>query len=98
MEAPLYPIVQAGFILLTLAFMTLFVREFQRALRLTGWDDSRKKTYLTRMIAGLILWAAFVSTWSLTGRMADFSRFPFNFIPVILIPILIAVFFISSRK
>ena len=96
MDAPLYLIAQAGFLLLTIIYLALFVREFARALRLTGWEEARKKSYLAKMIISLVVWAGFVSAWSLSGKMADFTIFPLNLAPVIAIPIVVAIFFVSA--
>lgn len=98
MDSPLFRIAQAGFLLLTIVFITLLVVEFRRALRLTPWSERKKKRYLLIKILVLCLWAIFVSAWSLSGRMHDFSIFPMNLLPVILIPLIVAVLFIAADK
>lgn len=97
-NATLYAIAQGGFLLLTVIFVCLLLWEIRKALRLTGWDGDGKKKYFRWLIISLIAWAAFISGWSLSGKMSDFSIFPFNLMPVILIPIIVAIFFISSKK
>ena len=42
--SPLYMIAQAGFMLLTVVFLALLISEFRKAMRLTAWDDRKKKT------------------------------------------------------
>jgi hypothetical protein len=98
MEHPLYLVAQVGFLLLTVVFIALLVRDIRKAMRLTAWDDRQKRNFLLGIIATLTAWAIFVSAWSLSGRMADFDMFPLNLMPVLLVPIIIAVVFISSRK
>jgi hypothetical protein len=98
MDTPRYMIVQAGFVLLTLLFISLLVFEFRKAIRLTGWDQKQTSSFLNRIIGALLIWGAFVSAWSLSGKMADFSMFPLNFLPVIAIPIIVALVFIPSKK
>ena len=98
MDTPRYLIVQAGFILLTLLSVGLLIREFRRAIRLTPWDKKQTAGFVNSTMGTLVVWAAFVSAWSLSGRMADFSIFPLNFLPVIAIPIIIALVFIPSKK
>jgi hypothetical protein len=98
MDTPRYLIVQAGFVLLTLLFISLLILEFRKAARLTGWNKNQTRSFLNRIMVTLLLWAVFVSAWSLTGRMADFSMFPLNFLPVIGIPVIIALIFIPSKK
>ena len=96
MDTPLYLIAQAGFALLTIVFISLFVREFVKGIQLTDRDPRQKKTFITRMVIALVLWAVFVSAWSISGKMADFSIFPLNLMPVLIIPIIVAVFFIPA--
>jgi hypothetical protein len=98
MDTPFYLIAQAGFPLLTIIYLVLVILEFHKAIRLTGWDVRRKKNFITSAIVILLLWGGFVSAWSISGKMADFSNFPFNLMPVILIPIVIAVPFIASKR
>lgn len=97
MELPLYPIAQAGFLLLTIVSVTLLVLQFRNGVRLAPWDDTKKSRYILRMIVTLVLWVLLVSAWSISGKMADFSIFPLNFAPIIVIPIIVAVIFISSK-
>jgi hypothetical protein len=97
METSFYSITQAGFIVLTVIYITLFVREIRKALAFSGWERDRKKRFNARLMTAIILWAAFVSAWSFSGKMSDFTLFPFNFMPVILIPAIAAMLFISSK-
>ncbi|MGC1243108.1 MAG: hypothetical protein WA874_16075 [Chryseosolibacter sp.] len=97
MDTPLYFAAQSGFTLLTVVYLSLFLWEIRKGVFLTSWADTRKRTLMRRLIAAVVLWAAFVITWSLSGRMADFSIFPFNFMPVIVIP-LIALILLSFSK
>lgn len=96
MDTPLYRIAQAGFLLLTIIYLALFIREFVNGLRLTGWEKARKKSFIAKLIISLVVWAGFVAAWSLSGKMADFTIFPLNLAPVIAIPIVVAIFFVSS--
>ena len=98
MESPLYLIAQIGFVLLSIVFLTLLILEIRNGVQLTGWDVRRKNGFILRIVIALVTWTIFVSIWSLSGKMADFSIFPLNFMPVILIPIIAAVIFISSKN
>ena len=97
MGTPLYFTAQGGFILVTAVYIALFIREIRRGLAATSWDGPRRKIFMNRIIFTLVLWAAFVTAWSVSGKMSDFSNFPFNFMPVILIPAILAVVFIPSK-
>lgn len=94
MNTPLYLTAQAGFMLVTLLYIGLFLREIRRGILSCSWSDGRKKKYIRAIITAVVLWAAFLTVWSLSGKMADFGIFPFNLMPVILIP-LIAVIILS---
>lgn len=97
MDTPLYFIAQAGFILVTVVYITLLTREIRRGLAATSWEDPRRKIFMNRIIFTLLFWAAFVTAWSVSGKMSDFSNFPFNLMPVLLIPAILAAVFISSK-
>jgi hypothetical protein len=97
MDTSLYLIAQAGFILLTVIYLALFVYDISKGIAQTPGDNRRKKGFIFNLIAVLLVWTLFVTAWSVSGKMADFSIFPFNLLPVILIPAVMAVAFLSSR-
>jgi hypothetical protein len=97
MDFSSHTITQAGFVVLTIAFFGLLLREFKIALNKSAFDHQQKKKIFSRLLLGLVLWAALVSVWSMSGRMADFSMFPFNVLPVLIIP-LITVLIITFSK
>ena len=97
MESPLYLISQIGFLLLSVVFFTLLILEIRKGVQLTGWNARRKKGFIARIVISLVVWAVLVSVWSLSGKMGDFSIFPINLMPVILIPLVVAVIFIPSK-
>jgi len=92
-----YTLIQAGFVVLTIAFFGLLLKEFKIALTKTPFDPQQKKKIFNRLLLGLIIWAAFVSVWSLSGRMADFSLFPFNVLPILVIPLITILVIIYSK-
>lgn len=98
MDNPRYLIVEAGFVLLTLLFIGLLIREFRRAILLAGWDKRQTASFINKIIVTLLVWAAFVSAWSLSGKMSDFSLFPLNLLPVIAVPVILAIVFIPTKQ
>jgi hypothetical protein len=96
MDSPLYATVQAGFVLLTFASILLFVSETRKSLRHSALPAAVRKRFLNRMITALVLWGLFVSAWSLSGRMADFSLFPLNMLPVFIVPLITLVVLMLS--
>ncbi|MEX2235436.1 MAG: hypothetical protein WD824_24960, partial [Cyclobacteriaceae bacterium] len=77
MDTPLYITAQAGFVLLTLVYIGLFAREIGKGVNATSWDTKRRKKFIGQMTTTILIWAGFVTTWSLSGKMSDFSLFPF---------------------
>jgi hypothetical protein len=91
-------IAQTGFIALTLVFFTLLVREIKKGIDKTVTDPFRKKKMLTRIVFSLFAWGIFVTVCSLSGIMSDFSKFPFNFMPIIAIPLIATIIILTSKK
>ena len=97
MNAPLYFWTQAGFVLLTLVYFTLFLREIWKGIALTEWHSSRRKSVIRGLVAALVAWAIFIAAWSLSGAMENFSIFPFNLMPVLLVPLIALGFLLASK-
>ena len=96
-DPPLYSAAQAGFIVLTAVYFGLFFREIAKGARRSSLPPAGRMRLMAVMIVTLVAWTAFVSAWSLSGKMSDFSLFPFNIIPVILIPVILLVALLNSR-
>ena len=82
------PLAQGGFVLLSLVYFALLVNEFRKAVALSAFSDDKKKKINRAIIIGLGAWTIALSGFSLSGVMSDFSKFPFNFMPVIAIPLI----------
>ncbi|HTH55518.1 MAG TPA: hypothetical protein VL728_05690 [Cyclobacteriaceae bacterium] len=80
-----------GFPAITAIFYGLGLVELKKALRRTSFDEGRRKRIFGRVIVALSGWAVFVSIWSLSGRMSNFSIFPLNMAPVLFIPLIVAL-------
>ena len=98
MQTSLYLLAQSGFLVLSFVYIGLLIREINRGIAATSWEPARKKRSLRMIIFSIALWAAFVSVWSLSGQMADFTIFPFNLVPVLLIPMVVCLIVISRRS
>jgi hypothetical protein len=79
---------QIGFALLTIIYLGLLLREIKSGINKTSWEITRKKNHFNKLVFTLVGWIVFVSFWSLSGIMSDWSKFPFNFIPIIGIPLI----------
>lgn len=93
----LYVLTQAGFILLTLIFYYVLLREFKEALPKTTLAADRQKKFITTCTVVLIAWAFVVSTLSLIGFFGNFDLFPLNIGPFLLIPLITILFFTFSK-
>ena len=93
MKPDLLLMAQLGFVLLTLVYFWLFLRELQKGMARA--TDNRNR--ITRILVMLMLWCAFVSIWSGSGMMADFRIFPLNFMPVLVIPLITVILSLFSR-
>jgi hypothetical protein len=90
-------VAQIGFVVLTVVYFGLLLREFNTGLAKTGWPVDRQKRFIRNSGIALLTWAIFVSIWSYSGRMGDFSMFPLNFAPVLVVPLIGAIIFSFSK-
>ena len=89
-----------GFVLITLVYVSLLIRELWAGIGASNWDLTRKQSVKRTILILLIGWTLFVTIWSASGVMADFTKFPFNFLPVVAVPLItmIAVTFGATFK
>jgi hypothetical protein len=87
----------AGFMLVTIVYFVILLNVLFRGASSAPWSDDTKHKFKRNWIAGILIWAAFVTTWSASGKMSDFSVFPLNFAPILAIPI-IAVFVLTFSR
>jgi hypothetical protein len=76
MDTSLYLIAQAGFVLLTVIYLVLFVFEIKKGVAQTSADNSRKKAFIIKVIAALLLWMVFVTAWSVFRKNGRFFYLP----------------------
>src|ERR1041384_1842566 len=86
-----------GFPLITIIFYGLGLSELKKALQLTSFEEAKKKRIFNRVMIALVGWVVFVSAWSLSGIMQNFSRFPMNMLPVLAIPF-VAILVVTFSK
>jgi len=90
-------LIEAGFIILTMVSFGLLFSDIRRVVNKSPWLSSHKTKFNLFFLTSLVAWAMAVSLWSISGRMADFSIFPFNVIPVLVIPMITIVLFTFSK-
>ncbi len=90
-------LIQAGFIILTLMAFAMLFMEIRTVVNNGSWRSSDKTKFNSFFLIGLIVWALFVSIWSGSGRMSDFSIFPINVMPVFAVPLITILIFTFSK-
>ena len=80
-----------GFPLITVIFFSLFVRELRSAIKATDWTEQKKKKTGSRIIITLLIWGLGVMVASLSGYTGNFQIFPFNAMPMLLIPFITTI-------
>lgn len=87
---------QAGFVGVTVIFFGLFLKDFRVGLVASGFAPERQKKIFLRLVFSLVGWAIFVTLWSATGMMGNFSIFPLNMAPVLVVPLVSILAFTFS--
>ncbi|HYG03209.1 MAG TPA: hypothetical protein VD927_12245, partial [Chryseosolibacter sp.] len=91
MKSTLLLTTEIGFVIVTVIFLGLLLSIFFKAIRESSWTDEKKIKVRRWIVISMAAWFTFLSFWSLSGIMADFERFPFNFIPIIIIPLVATI-------
>jgi hypothetical protein len=89
--------VQIGFILLTAIFYYLLYREFRLALPKTSLSIDQQQKFIRSLLIAFFSWLVFIYAWSRFGIFANFTLFPLNAAPVILIPLVTILVFSFSK-
>jgi hypothetical protein len=97
MTTTLFPLTKAGLAIVTIVYFFLLLREIQRAVKASAIEESKKKKFITSLIVALVGWAGFVAMWSFSGMLGNFSLFPFNMGPVLVIPLIATIIFTFSK-
>lgn len=96
MNANIFLLAQIGFVVLTFVFLYWLLDVLRSGIEKTSWTPLAKRRVFYLTTGTILVWLLFVSVWSASGMMAKFENFPFNFAPVVVIPvvsILMLVFF-----
>jgi hypothetical protein len=93
-----YLLTATGFLILTVIFAYLLIRLLQKGIDQTSWPEERKQKIKSRMVFFLLLWFAFICLLSVTGVTGNFTLFPFNFLPIVAIPLIIILILTFSKS
>lgn len=89
---------QIGFPLLATIFYYLLYREFRLALPKTSLTKPQQKKFSRNFRIAFFGWLAFLYAWSRFGAFENFGWFPFNTLPVIIIPLAAVLIFTFSKS
>lgn len=87
-----------GFAILTILCAWILLKELNQGISKSNLTEQTKKKTSSLILIGMVAWLAVVSIWSLSGLMTDFSVFPFNFAPVLFIPLIVVIVSLFSKK
>jgi hypothetical protein len=90
--------ISLAFIALTIISFVVLLKFIFHAISKTSWEASKKKRIKLTIASAIIAWTAFVSIWSATGKMEDFSMFPLNVMPVLAVPMITILIFTFSKS
>jgi len=76
MNSPNYLLIQISFVFLSLIFVGWLIKEIFAAISISGFEEVKKKTLRIRILIGLFVWVALVSTISILKILQNFSSFP----------------------
>jgi hypothetical protein len=87
MKTNIFLLAQIGFVILTIVFVYWLLKVLRSGIEKTSWSATSKNRVFTLIVGTLLVWFLFVSVWSVSGMMGKFELFPFNFAPVVVIPV-----------
>lgn len=89
---------KTGFAILTVICAWLLLRLLKSGIDKSPWTDQTKTRIHTGILISLVLWLVAVSAWSISGIMPDFSIFPLNMMPVLMIPMIAIVISLFTKS
>ncbi len=91
-------VISFAFIGLTIVCVALLAKLLFDATDKSNLESLKKNRFKVSVFASFILWAIFVSVWSLSGKMGDFKMFPLNMMPVLAVPMIAILYFTFSKS
>lgn len=94
----LYILTGAGFVVITIVFFSLLFVQLRKALSLSGWSADKQRGVQMTYLIGLFVWITILSILSLNGITSNFDILPFNFLPVLAVPMVMIIWITYSGK
>jgi hypothetical protein len=98
MNANIFLLAQIGFVILTLGFLYWLLKLLRSGIEKTSWTQLSKRRVFNLTAGTILIWLLFVSAWSASGMMARFENFPFNFAPIVVIPVVVILMLVLFSK
>ncbi len=98
MNANLLLLSQIGFAALTVIFLYFLMRTLRYGIDHTNWSASSKQRVFNLILGTILIWFVFLSIWSASGAMGNFENFPFNFAPILIVPLVTILMLVIFSK
>lgn len=92
-----YLITQIGFATVTVLYFGLFLLHLRKILKATDFQEERKKRILRGTTLAVGGWAVVSGILSLSGFLRDFSPFPPRMMILIIVPLIVIIWAVSTR-
>jgi hypothetical protein len=89
----LFPFTQAGFILVTVVYVGLFLQLFRKGLLKTNFSHEKKNRIFYGLLGAIVLWLIIISLLAGIQFFNDFSTLPPKFFLVVIIPLILILYF-----
>lgn len=92
-----YLITQLGFAATTVIFYGLLLAQLHKSLKASDFPEEKKKRIFTGTAIALVGWALITGLLSLSGFLSDFSTFPPKLMIVLIVPLVVILWTVSSK-
>ncbi|HEY0744056.1 MAG TPA: hypothetical protein VGD40_21465 [Chryseosolibacter sp.] len=89
---------QTGFAILTVVFLYFLMKTLRFGIERTSWSAVSRTRVFNLILGTILIWFLFVAIWSASGAMGRFENFPFNFAPVLIVPLATIVLLVIFSK
>ena len=89
---------QIGFAILTVVFLYFLMKTLRFGIERTSWSVVSRQRVFNLILGTILIWFLFIAIWSASGAMGKFENFPFNFAPVLVVPLVAIVFLLIFSK
>jgi len=92
-----YLLTQLGFAATTVIFYGLLLALLRKSLKASSFPEEKKKKIFNGTTLALTGWAMVTGVLSLSGFISDFSTFPPKFVIVLIVPLIVILWAVSTK-